>query len=300
MLYALRQAWRNVRESWTVALQTWLMMGISLFVLGAFACLSVQVEAVLAHWEGEAPVLVYLKTDISTAQQKALQARLSARKEIRSVRAISPEEAMRRMRKSLGKKKDLLKGLDVPLFPASLELDLHPWARREHLIEKMSQAITRWRGVQEVDYGREWFAPLWQMAYWVRAILAGGGLLLLLCTSLMAAGTIRLSLLLHQDEIEIMRLVGATERFVRGPFYTEGAASGFLAACSALLALVLLFGSVDRSYGESFRVFTSLPMRFLSVQQVGWFLFGGLMAGIVGSWLALLRPPKRQKDRALW
>lgn len=300
MWYALRQAWRNIRESWTVVLQTWLMMGISLFVLGAFACLSVQVEAVLAHWEGEAPVMVYLRMPLSAAKQKQLRERLAKREEVRTVRSISPEDAMERMRKSLGKKQDLLKGLDAPLFPASLELDLHAWARREQIIEKMGKVISKWEGVQEVDYGREWFAPLWQMAYWVRAILTGGGLLLLLCTSLMAAGTIRLSLLLHQDEIEIMRLVGATERFIRAPFYTEGAVSGLVASVTSLAALIGFFAFVDHRYGDSFQGFTSLPMRFLSLEQVGLFLLGGILAGAVGCWLAVMKPPKRQKDRASW
>ena len=292
----LRQTWRNIRESWSIVLQTWLMMSIALFVLGAFACLSVQVEAVLAHWESEAPVLLYLQRDLDKKGREAVLAKLKAQKEIRQLREISPQQAMQRMRKSLGDKKSLLDGLDAPLFPPSLELDLHAWARREETLRSLSREISAWKGVQEVDYGREWFAPLWQMAYWVRAILTGGGILLLLCTSLMAAGTIRLSLLLHQDEIEIMRLIGATEGFIRAPFYTEGALAGLFASSGALTALWLLFFTLERSYGQSFLLFTSLPLRFLDAIQISLFLFGGLFAGLLGCWLAVLRPPRRQKD----
>ncbi|MEM1008898.1 MAG: FtsX-like permease family protein, partial [Myxococcota bacterium] len=196
------------------------------------------------------------------------------------------------MRASLHSHKSLLNGLDSLLFPASIEVELFAWARVQDTLRKLSAELSKVQGVQEVDYGREWFAPLWRMASWVRWILSLGGGLLLLCISLIAAGTIRLSFLLHQQEIEVMRLMGATEDFIRAPFLLEGAFSGGVSALCATFVLGFVFWGIEMQYGEPFFRFTSTSMQFLSWWQCLLLLGGAVLAGFLGSWLALRNPSK--------
>lgn len=288
MHYLLRQTWRNMRESWGLVLQTLLMMSISLLILGAFGGLALQVEEVLHHWEKEAPLIIYLRQNISPAAQAKLKTYVDQLADIERTRLIKPKEAMHRLRRSIGKKKGLLKDLDATLFPPTLEVTLRQRARTAASLKSLGQRLQKLDGVEQVDYGSEWIAPLWRVVRWMRAILWVGGALLLLCSSLMAAGTIRLTFFMHQDEIEIMRLVGATEGFIRGPFYLEGALEGALAASLALASLFGLFLFLDARYGAQFVSFTMQPLRFFTMLQMGLFVLGGICAGLVGSWLALL------------
>ncbi|HAA54893.1 MAG TPA: hypothetical protein DCE42_09050 [Myxococcales bacterium] len=287
MLYFVRQTWRNIKESWGLVFQTLLMMSVCLLILGVFGLTALQIEEVLRHWEGEAPLLVYTEPQLSKQSSGELQARLMLLSEVSAVRFVSQKEAMGRLRESLGKQKELLKGLDAPLFPPSFELQLRAEARGTKQVVALSRKIRRWEGVQEVDAGKDWVAPLWKLARWMRAVFWGGGALLLLCTSLMAAGTIRLTFYMHQDEIEIMRLVGATERFIRAPFYLEGVFEGFFAASLSLCLLFGMFLFLQAQYGAAFVSFTTRSLRFFSFFQLLSFLAVGMLAGLFGSWLAL-------------
>ncbi len=287
MRYFLKQAWFNIRGNWGLFLQTLSMMAVSFLILGVFGGIALQLQQILNDWEGEAPVLLYLKEDISPTQRHKIKTFLQKEPSIAKVIYVSPEQAMQRFRRSLGKKDSLLKGLDAPLFPPSFELVLHEMPEKNHFLQNLGKRLQKLQGVKEIDYGREWIAPLWALARWIRGIFWGGGLLLLLGASLMASGTIRLNLLLHRDEIEIMRLVGATELFIQMPFYIEGILEGIGAALFSLFVLLLFYFLLQHYYGEAFLIFTSHPLRFFSFFQMLLFLFGGFLAGVGGSWIAL-------------
>lgn len=291
MHYFIRQMWSNIQTSWGIALQAVLVMSIAFLLLGAFGLLSLQVESVLQHWEREAPVIVYVQDHLEPIQRAKLEQEIQKYKEIKGFRAVSPKESMRRMRKALGKKGTLLDGLDVPLLSASIEIDLQPWARSSHALKQIQKGLSKLKGVQEVDVGQKWFAPLWSLVGWVRLILWGGSILLLFCACLIAAGTIRLALFMHQDEIEIMRLLGATEGFIRFPFFLEGAVKGLLASGCSLLILYTFFVVLEGKYGASFQSFTSIPLVFFNGSHTTLLLIGGMLSGAIGSWLAFLGAP---------
>ncbi len=287
MRYFLFQTWSNVRESWAVVLQSFLMMTISFFLVGAFAVLAIQVEAVLGRWESEAPIIVYLQPKLDDNHKQELRRDIQEWKSVRAIRLVTPKQAMRRLKRSMGKQKTLLQGLDGPLLPASLEIDVSLYARSAQHMKSLEGKLKALKGVRSVDIGQKWFAPLWTLVGWVRGTLWGGGGLLLICACLIAAGTIRMAIFVHKTEIEVMRLLGATERFIRIPFYMEGCAQGVLAALAAVGALYSLFLAMYSQYNGGFRAFTSMDMRFFSPLQLGAILLVGACTGLLGSWIAL-------------
>lgn len=287
MRYFLSQTWSNIRESWGVVLQAVLMMTIAFFVVGAFALLAIQVEAILARWESEAPVLAYLDTSLDADARAQLRKQIHAWPTTRRVRLVSPQESMKRLRRSMGKHKKLLKGLDGPLLPPTLEIDVLPQARTDAHLQKLETALRQMKGIKAVDVGQKWFAPLWTLVRWIRGILWGGGSLLLLCACFIAAGTIRMALYVHRYEIEVMRLLGATEGFIRVPFYVEGGLQGLLAVSTALGLLFALFWGISSQYDQDFLSFTTLHLRFFHWGQILGGAVIGMVTGLLGSWIAL-------------
>ncbi|TNE48235.1 MAG: FtsX-like permease family protein [Deltaproteobacteria bacterium] len=295
MRYLLSQTWSNIRESWGVVMQAILLMTISFFVVGAFGLLAVQVETVLERWESEAPVIVYLDEKLEAEKRPILAQEIQSWPTVKKVRVVTPKESMKRLRKSMGKHKHLLYGLDGPLLPPTLEVDVVLRARTDSHLKKLEGTLRKLKGVKNVDVGQKWFAPLWTLVAWVRGILWGGGGLLLFCACFISAGTIRMALFVHQDEIAVMRLLGATEQFIRAPFYLEGVVKGVVSAGAALLFLLAMYLSLVVPFDSQFLAFTSVHLRFFPIAYMVGSLVVGAGVGWLGSWIALRTNPTEQR-----
>ena len=285
--YYLRQTWNNLIRSRKTVAQTMLMMSIALFLLGLFAWLSHQTQVILKQWEGDAPILVFLKDELPKKEQAAFLKYWKSRKELQHVRLVTPAEALKRLSKSLGQ--SALRGVQTYLLPTTVEIRLKPSHRTRLAVEGLGRLLSKDKRVQQVDYSREWYQPLWKLSVWMRRAFWLGGLLLLFAVSLMAAGTIRLSLVLRQEEISIMRLIGATEFFVRVPFYLEGLLIGLMASILALALLSTGIGWVSHSYNALYHSFTAVSLAYLPVVDSVALLLGGGVAGLLGSWWAFLQ-----------
>jgi cell division transport system permease protein len=153
--------------------------------------------------------------------------------------------------------------------------------------------LAAWRKepwVAMVDDDREWLSQL-EAAVTVARAVAVALLAGLLGAAIFTIGSvIRLTAYLHQEEISVMRLVGATEFFIRGPFYAEGLLQGFL---GGLVATGVLWGAYSifeaRSRGSLFAAF--LATDFLSAGQIAWLIVLGGIAGLIGAVASLRREP---------
>lgn len=288
MRYLLNQTWSNIRASWGVVLQATLLMTISFFVVGAFALLAVQVEAVLERWESEAPVIAYLDEKLDPEKHPILAQEIQSWPTVKKVRVVTAKQSMKRLRKSMGTHKHLLRGLDSPLLPPTLEIDVLLKARTPEHLKKLDKTLRTIKGIRSVDVGQKWFAPLWTLVSVVRGVLWGGGSLLLFCACFIAAGTIRMALFVHSDEIAVMRLLGATEQFIRAPFYLEGVLKGVVASGTALVLLFIMYLSLVVPFDQDFLAFTSTHLQFFPILYMGVMLLVGAGIGWLGSFIALV------------
>jgi cell division transport system permease protein len=182
----------------------------------------------------------------------------------------------------------VLEGLKEDIFPASLEIKLGETFRTPERIRDLAAKLNTIKEVEEVQYGGVWLERLSLILYiirWAKWIL--GGILVIIIISV-TANTVRLTLYNKREEIAIMRLVGATEAFVKFPFYLEGGLQGLLGAGSSLLLLSFLF------YLFSFKVspylkmyFGQLHLSFLSLNLIMSILGVGVMSGMLGGLLSL-------------
>jgi cell division transport system permease protein len=284
LLYFFREATVNLLRGWKVSLLAVLTIAVSLFVGGAFLLVSGNLSGSIERWRNEIRVLVYLKPEATEADLRRLAAEAARLPGVTSVDAVTPAQARERFKDVFPSLSDLVAGWQDEPLPASLEIGLEPGAGRTAWLEG-------WRGrpeVELIDDDREWLGQLETAVAVVRAVglaLLGG---LLGASIFTIASVIRLTAYLHHEEIEIMRLVGATEFFIRGPFYAEGFLQGLLGGALASGALYGAYQLIHaRSEGSLFS--NILALDFLDLQQVAFLILLGGLAGLFGAVVSLRR-----------
>jgi cell division transport system permease protein len=284
LLYFFREATVNLLRGWKVSLLAVLTIAVSLFVGGAFLLVSGNLSGSIERWRDEIRVLVYLKPEATEADLRRLAAEAARLPGVASVDAVTPAQARERFKDVFPSLSDLVAGWQDEPLPSSLEIGLEPGTGRTAWLEG-------WRGrpeVELIDDDREWLGQLETAVAVVRAVglaLLGG---LLGASIFTIASVIRLTAYLHHEEIEIMRLVGATEFFIRGPFYAEGFLQGLLGGALASGALYGAYQLIHaRSEGSLFS--NILALDFLDLQQVAFLILLGGLAGLFGAVVSLRR-----------
>ena len=237
----LERAVRGVRGDVRLYLLSVFSVAVAFVCLAAAALVVVNVEGVRARWADSGRASVFLKADAPSEAVDALEQALSKTPGVVAARRVTSEQA----RKELGANvhDPVLDSLPEDAFPPSIELELDASLRTTQL-EKLKAQLSVLPAVESVQTYEVWSQRL-------GTVLSGGVTAALLLAAVVFAAvvsvvssTIRLSLQRRRVEVEVLKLVGATDDFVRRPFVFEGAAQGGLGAFLALLLLGVLFFSV--------------------------------------------------------
>jgi cell division transport system permease protein len=279
-LYALREALAAFRRAPVLTGLSAAMVGLALFVVGLFGLATYNLRLALASIEERVEVVVYLRDDARQSEIDLLESDLSEIGEVARVRYVSKQDALERARQDLPEFADLFSGLDVNPLPQSLELELRPGARNREAVERLSETAGAYPFVEDVRYGREWVDKLFTLRRVGAATTAVLGGAFLLVAALIIGTALRIAVFARRDEIHIMRLVGATNGFIRLPFLLEGALSGLGGGLLAWLLTYLVYRGV---YAFLFAVAWVPP---------SWILTGiasGMFFGVVASGFAIRR-----------
>jgi cell division transport system permease protein len=285
--YFFHEAAVNLLRSWKVSLLAVLTIAVSLFIGGAFLLVSGNLSASLERWRGQMRAVIYLKPDTPEADLRRLAAEAARQPGVRSVQAVTPAAARQRFQEIFPGLADLVAGWQDEPLPASLEVGLDPATAGP----ARTAWLDGWRHRPEVtlvDDDREWLGQLETVVAVVRAVglaLVGG---LLGAAIFTIASVIRLTAYLHHEEISILRLVGSTEFFIRGPFYVEGLLQGLL---GGLVASGALWGVYQflHARGRGSLVSAVLALDFLRLQDVAFLVLLGGAAGLFGAIASLRR-----------
>ena len=265
-----------------------LTIGLALFLGAAFALATLGARALLRSWGAEPSVTLYLDRELTEVAARTLAEQVAEQEPGSRIVYVDREQALQRLRVELGELGGALDGLAENPLPASIEVT-PTGALPPGEVRAVASRLAKVPGVAGVEFGREWLDRLEALGRTVRALGAGGLLLVLAAAMLVVANTIRLAVYARRDEIEIMKLVGATDAYVRAPFLLEGALQGLF---GALLACGGLF-TVERwvlpqaAAAFSFAAGVAAP----SLGPAGGALLAGCGAvvGLVGSYLAVAR-----------
>ncbi len=288
LLFFLREAYVNLRRSWQVSLLAVFTITTSLFVGGLFLLLSENLARLLDDWRRQAKVIVYLRAPLPAAERADLVQQLDRAEWVAELRQVSAEGARQRFAEIFPSLSDLTLEWDEEPLPASLEVSLDPRRSQDQGLADWLAELRRHPAVDLVDDDRDWLRQLELLVAVFRGVGLTLGVLLLAAATLTIASVIRLTAYLYRDEIAVLRLIGATEFYIRGPFYAEGLVQG---ATGGLVALAGLYVSyrVIRPQSDAALLGTVLVGDFLPAPQLLFLLALGAAAGLLGAILSVRR-----------
>jgi cell division transport system permease protein len=263
-------------------------IAVSLFVLGAFLTVASNLNQVVERWTQKVSVTFFLADGLESHIRDSLVNRLRDDPAVESVEVVSREQALERFRTLFRDLRTLPDDLGENPFPASLEVALRAGKQSPDEVRRLVSAFEKAPGVQEVQYDLLWIERLSTAARLVRGVGALLGGILVLAGVFTISNVIRLTVYARQDELDIMRLVGATRGYVKGPFVVEGMLQGGLGGLVAVgllwLAFHVLATEAMAASDLMGRAVVLLP------RQLGALLVaGGMVVGIAGSLVSLGR-----------
>jgi len=262
-------------------------IAVSLFVLGAFLTVAGNLGDVVSRWTEKIQIIVYLEADIEDRVRASLENRLGEDPAVESLDLVDQEEALERFKTLFRDLSSLPEDLGENPFPASFEVNLRPGHQSPTEVQRLAEAFADVPGVQEIQYDLLWIERLATGVRLLRGVGAFLGGILVLAGIFTISNVIRLTVYAREDELDIMRLVGATRAYVKGPFVVEGmlqgGLGGLLAAGLLWLALRWLARDLATS-GLLGRTAFALPTE-ITLGLVA----GGMVVGVVGSLVSLRR-----------
>lgn len=286
--YWLLQAMRGMRSSWTIQLAATGAITAGLLLVGIVSLGALNLDRVAAAVGHGLHVTAYLRADAPPSKVAALQRAVAGHALVDSVTRVSPEQAFKRLQRSLGDRPGLLDGVEPSFLPASLELTLK--RAEADQVRPVLALLSASSAVEEVDYLGEWANRLASIMAVVRGL--GIAIIAIVCLACLyiIGSTIRLGMFARREEIGILKLVGATDRYVRAPFLLEGALQGLCGALAAAGLLYLLYRlAAPTLEGLLTETMTHTPLGFLGPTHLLLGMLGGVLLGLVGSRVAIAR-----------
>jgi len=281
-----QRAIKDILENRFLNLIAVLTIALSILIASSFALFFVNAGNVINLWQKGIRMMIYLKPDTTEAARMDTKFRLQSIAGVEEANFISKNEAMQRLKQQMQHHSALLENLHENPLPDAFEITLRPEARNSDELRFVAERIQTLPGVAEVEYGQQWIQRFTSVInLFSLAGYAIGGLFFM-ATVFIVANTIRLVLYSRRDEIEIMRLVGATDRFIRIPFYLEGMIQGGAGTLVGLGILFLGYLSLS-SHFEPGIAGGLLSVRFFSAGTCAAIVLGGVIIGWLGCWVSL-------------
>ena len=286
LLYSIQSALKNLwAEKW-INLLTTLSVGIGLLILSTFVTVTLNMDSVLKRWGRSFGIVVYLDDAISAEATGTVREFFKQDPDILEVNYISDDEALKALRTILGEDASILENLESNPLPSSFELKLKRELLEPVFVKKKAEEIKKMSGIAEVQYGEKWLTSLNTVSKIMKAssIFLGGAILIAII--FITYNTIKIFFYRRKEEIETLKLLGATKSFIRLPFLIEGLVIGIIGGIIGSLAL---FGIHSLIIAKGFNfmpsvraIIISIPVEiFLSIPIVG------ALMSIAGSFFAV-------------
>lgn len=290
LLYFFRRALTHIGRSPVVAGVTVGTVAVVFLIMGIFALVGHNLE-LLTHRVGSGLKLsVFLLDDCSAEQREAVKQLLEASAVVERVLFLDREEAAGRFRQRFGRQAEILDELGENPLPESFEVTFAAGGQTPKSIGALAQQVVNLPGVEEVQYGQAWLDRFFRFVQTVRLLGLVVGVLIFLAAILIVSNTIRLSVFARREEIHILKLVGATDGFIKVPFYIEGVLLGLLGAGLGIALTWLAFALlVPEILVPGWLEETSFTVAFLPFEMVIWMVGAGAFLGVLGTMSSLWR-----------
>ncbi len=282
----LLQTNRNLQKTWPTQFMTLLTVSLSVLIFSFFFLIYMNMIKAGEKLKDDLRLTIYLEEEPVQEMQMQLVRKITNFSPVDEIRFTSREDAFRSLAAQLGDNVDVLDDLDPSFLPPSIEV--YPKKNLNTLIQikRFSEYLATLPGAIKVQYGQEWVERFNYFTKLLRIIVFLSGFLLIMTTTFMVAYTIRLAVVARQAELEILRLLGATNSYIRTPFLIEGFLQGLMGSAMGLLALFFLYSWIQiRFTGPG--ILQLFDFTFFSPGMIGIIIAASIILCTAGSFSSL-------------
>jgi cell division transport system permease protein len=270
-MLAVREALNASRRAPLLSGLGVLTIGFSLFAFGLFALVAVNIRHALRAVEERVEIRAFVAEGTPADAVATAMGDIGAFPEVGHVEFVTQEGALQRARRDLGEFSDVF---EEATLPASIDIHLRAGLRDPATVKAVADRVKSYQFVDDVRYGEEWVEKLYRLRGIATLAGAGLGLAFAAVSVIIIGATIRVSVLAREKEISIMRLVGATDGFVRAPFLIDGFIKGILGGLLALLLTWIAYRLIDARF---------LKLVFFDERLILAGILAGALIGVAGS-----------------
>lgn len=239
--FHIKQTVHNLRQSWPTQLMTVMTISLSVLIFSFFLLIYLNVMNATNNMGDELRLVVYLEEEVQPATRPMYEQKITDFGEVDKIIFISRAEAFARLGKQLDGEKDVLDDLGPDFLPPSIEVYPKQGLGNLTRLKQFSDYLATLPGAQKVQYGQEWVERFGYFTELLRAIVVLSGALLIMATVFMVSSTIRLTVVAKEAELEVLRLVGADNKYIQTPLLIEGILQGIIGSAGGILLLYLIF-----------------------------------------------------------
>lgn len=294
--YFARESIQNFRRNWVMSFGAVITIYLSLLLVGIFIATGFIVNSVVQSVEDKVTIQIFIKDGAPSADVNALQTQLLSDALVEGVDYTTKEEALQKFKKDMAQSPEIIDQLEGNPLPASLDVTLKDPRTVEAMVAKIKKNAMFLKVADRPDnpeeslkYGQQIVNKLFAFTRVIRIIEVVFVVMLGIVSLIFINNTIRLAIYARRKEIGIMRLVGASNWFIRTPFLLEGVLQALIGASLAILTVVGLQAAIIPRLKDALP-FMAVSLSGTATAQIAFSLIvAGIVIGVAGSWLAMSR-----------
>ena len=286
MIYYLKRAVLDIFANKFLNIITIVTIALSILVISSFILFFENAARIIEPWNKGAKIMAYLKHDFNQSKLSELELKIKTMEQTQNVLFVSKEQGLKQLEHSI-KSNNFFNNLQDNPLPHALEIRVKNTIKNWNEIKAFAEQIKKNPFVEDVEYGQEWMGKFLNIFNFLKTtgyVMSG---LFFMTSFFIIANTVQLALYSRRKEIEIMRLVGATDKFIITPFYIQGILQG---AIGGIVGLGILFCSyiiMSSSFNESISLLIFFNIKFLSIKYFLSIILFSTLLGFLGCFLSL-------------
>jgi cell division transport system permease protein len=277
---------KDMADNMFITIVTIVTIALSILIASAAGLLFVNAGDVMDGWKNGIRIMAYIKPDASEDEREQVRQKIATLSGVREVRFISKQSALEDLKVQMKRQMSLIDNLEINPLPDAYEIFMNPEEQSFEKIETLAARVDALPVIDDVEYGQAWIGRFTQVFNLFKFIGITMGVLFFMVTVFIISNTIRLALYSRRDEIDIMRLVGATDAFIKIPSYIAGLIQGAVGGTAGLIALYIGYLAISANIERNFSSYV-VNIRFLSWDVVLWIIVYSIFVGWLGCFLSL-------------
>ena len=286
MIFFIKRALRDIFDNKFLHIVTIITTALSILMVSLFGLFFININHVMSSWKDGVRIFAYMEQTIEDKDIIELKQKITNIYGVKSIDYISKEEALAKLKSRMASQASLFDNLNVNPLPNTFEIRMIPATQSWEKIESLAKTVSQLPLIDDVEYGQKWldrFMKLFNLISLSGIVMSA---IFFTVTVFIIANTIRLALYSRKDEIEIMRLVGASDNFIKVPFYIEGIIQGGTGGLIGLLLLYIPYLAITANLKQHFST-SMVNIHFFPVWAFILILIGSMFVGLLGCHLSL-------------